>query len=84
MSNSHSEKFLSKLLIGFVFITAAILSILYASFEKSATDDWYLWGIVASLAFNLGLYFLLEAFVHKVKSDLIKRQKHRDQQKAYS
>lgn len=29
-----------------------------------------------------GLYFLLDAFVHKVKSDFIRHQKTRDQQKS--
>lgn len=81
MSDLHKEKYLTKMLMGFVFITIGILIILYASFERAAFDDWYMWGIVASIAVNLGLYMLLQAFVHKVKSDLIKRQKVRDQQK---
>ncbi|MBK5271184.1 MAG: hypothetical protein JJE22_09235 [Bacteroidia bacterium] len=81
MSNKHGEKYITNLLFGFSFITIGILSILFAAFERTHEDDWYLWGIVAALVINTGLYFMLKAFVHKVKSDFIKRQKLRDQQK---
>ncbi|HKB43502.1 MAG TPA: hypothetical protein VKC90_03905 [Chitinophagaceae bacterium] len=84
MSNNHQEKYITKLLFGFTFITAGILLILYAAFERTRQEDWYFWGIVASVLVNAGLYFLLTAFVHKVKSDLIKRQKMREQQKTFT
>jgi hypothetical protein len=81
MSNAHQEKYITKLLTGFVFITVAILVILYAAFERTRQDDWYFWGILASILTCTGLYFLLSSFVHKIKSDLIRRQKQRDQGK---
>jgi uncharacterized membrane protein HdeD (DUF308 family) len=84
MSNNHQEKYITKLLFGFTFITAGILFILYAAFERTRQEDWYFWGIVASVLINAGLYFLLTAFVHKVKSDLIKKQKTREQQKTFT
>jgi len=84
MPNSHQEKFLTKILLGFGFITAGILLIFYTSFERNQTDDWYFWGIVAAFMINLGLYCLLKAFVHKVKSDFIRRQKQREQQKTFT
>jgi uncharacterized membrane protein HdeD (DUF308 family) len=84
MSSNHREKYTTKLLFGFTFITAGILLTLYATFERTREDDWYLWGIVASVLINTGLYLLLTAFVHKVKSDLIKRQKQREQQKTFT
>jgi phosphotransferase system glucose/maltose/N-acetylglucosamine-specific IIC component len=84
MSNTHQEKFITKLLTGFAFVTGAIMVILYASFERTHDEDWYFWGIVASLLINAGLYFLLTAFIHKVKSDFIKRQKQREQQKTFT
>ena len=84
MSNNHQEKYITKLLFGFTFITTGILLILYAAFERTREEDWYFWGIVASVLINGGLYFLLTAFVHKVKSDLIKRQKMREQQKTFT
>jgi hypothetical protein len=84
MSNSHKEKFLSKMLLGFAFVTIAILAIFYACFERTQKDDWYFWGVVASILLNTGLYLLMSAFVHKVKSDLIKRQKVRETQKTFT
>ena len=72
------------MLLGFAFITGGIMFILYAAFERTHQEDWYFWGIVASVLINAGLYSLLNAFVHKVKSDLIKRQKLREQQKTFT
>ena len=84
MSNNHQEKFISKMLFGFASVTAAVFLILYAAFERTQQDDWYFWGIVGSVLINLGLYFLVSAFVHKVKADFIKRQKQREQQKTFT
>ena len=72
------------MLIGFALVTIGILLIHYVAFERSQKDDWYTWGFVASVLINTGLYFLLNAYVHKVKSDLIKRQKQREQQKTFT
>ena len=82
MSNNHQEKFITKMLIGFALITAGILLIVFIAFDRLKTEDWYFWGIVASIVINTGLYLLVSAFVHKVKSDLIKRQKLRELQKS--
>ena len=81
MSN-HEEKYISTLLGGFGAIIAGIMAILYACFERTKYDDWYAWGVFASVLFCGGVYFLLNAFVHKVKADLIRRQKIRLQQKS--
>lgn len=80
MPNNHREKYISKLLIGFTLVIAGIFSILYSCFEKTQVSDWYFWGIIASILICTGLYFLLSSFVHKVKTDLIKKQK-KDRQK---
>jgi len=84
MSNSHQEKYITKLLVGFAFIIGGIMVILYAAFERTKNDDWYFWGIVASLLIITGLFFLLNAFVHKVKSDLIKKQRSKEQHKTFT
>ena len=81
MSN-HEEKYVSKLLMGFGAIIAGVMAILFACFERTKEDDWYGWGVVASVFICGGVYFLLTAFVHKVKADLIRRQKIRQQQKS--
>jgi len=84
MPDRHQEKYITKLLFCFAFVTAGILLILYTAFERSRTDNWYFWGIIAATLINAGLYFLKDAIVHKVKSDLIKRQKLKDQQKSFT
>lgn len=82
MSNSHGEKFLTKLLFGFAFIIGGIFFIMYACFDRVEYDDWYPWAIVASVLICTGLYFLMSAFVHKVKSDFINRQKDKEKQRS--
>jgi uncharacterized membrane protein HdeD (DUF308 family) len=79
---SHEDKFISKLLIGFGAIIGGIMAILYACFERTKQDDWYFWGVVSSLLICFGIYSVLGAFVHKVKSDLIRKQRSLQQQKA--
>ncbi len=84
MSSKHTEKFVTKLLLGFACVTSGIMLIFYVNFERKQDEDWYFWGIVASVLINGGLYFLLNAFVHKIKSDFIKRQRLREQQKTFT
>lgn len=79
---SHEDKYISLLLSGFGSLTAAVMIMVYACFERIRYDDWYYWGLAASALFCLGSYLMLHAFVHKVKSDLSRRNKLRDQFKA--
>lgn len=82
MSSSHQDKFITKLLIGIGLITASIFVILYACFNRTDNQDWYFWGIVASVGMTVGLLLMGSAFVHKVKADLIRRQKQQRDNKA--
>ncbi len=79
---NHEEKFISKILFGFSALIASVLVILYACFERTQYDDWYFWGIIAAVLLCLGVYLMLSGFVHKVKSDLIRKQKVRQMQKS--
>ena len=80
MSN-HEDKYITKLLVGFSCIIGGVMAIMFACFERTKYDDWYFWGIVASLLICLGVYFTASAFTHKMKSDLIRKQKIRKQQR---
>jgi len=84
MSDSHKEKYFVKLLIGFSSIIASMLMIFYSIFELGKNTDWYFWAIVAAFLMCGGIYFSLQAFVHKVKSDFSRRQKQREAQKSHS
>lgn len=79
---SHEDKYISKLLFGFGAVIAGVMSIMYACFERTKHDDWYFWGIVASLLLCAGVYLMGSAFTHKVKSDLIRKQKMRHVQRS--
>jgi hypothetical protein len=82
MSESHSEKYLVKLLIGFGSIISSVFVTYYAIFESGAEKgDWYFWAIVAAFLLCGGIYFSLSAFVHKIKSDFNRRAKQREQHK---
>lgn len=84
MSNSHQEKFITKILFGIALISGGIFVILYAAFNRTAKDDWYFWGIISSVAVNTGVILIGSGYVNKTKSDLIKRQRQREQQKTFT
>ena len=81
MSDSHKESYFVKLLIGFSSIIASFIIIFYAIFELNKDSDWYFWAIFSGFLMCGGIYFSLQAFVHKIKSDFSRRQKQREQQK---
>ena len=84
MRSSHKESYFVKLLLGFSSIIGSIILIFYAIFELSKDSDWYFWAIVAAFLMCGGIYFSLQAFVHKIKSEFSRRQKQREQQKSMS
>ena len=67
--------------MGFLLIDAGILLIMYSA-NKRASDEWLIWGIVSAAVITSGLGVLGNAYIHKVKSDLIRKQKTREQQSA--
>jgi len=77
MNNKHLRKFILNILIGLLFTTGGIFSIVYASFTKTNHEDWIFWAVIASIAINAGLLFIGSGVVHKVKADLIRRQKQK-------
>jgi uncharacterized membrane protein HdeD (DUF308 family) len=79
--SSHSDKYLTKLLFGFAAIIGCVFVIIFACFERTKKDEWYGWGLVASVLLCTGIYLLMEAFVHRVKADFIRRQKSKEQQR---
>ena len=63
--------------LGFLMIDAGILLIMYSA-NNRASDEWLIWGIVAAAIITSGLGLLGNAYVHKVKSDLIRKQRSRE------
>ena len=85
MSNTHQDKYLTKLLIGIALITTSIVILFYTIYERSEKaqkeEDWYLWALGFGVLLVAGIISICQAFVHKIKSDLIRRQKQRDHHK---
>jgi len=76
MPNKHYQKWLLQMPAGFFLVGAGILVIMYSA-NKRASDEWLIWGLISITIFNTGLGLLGNAYVHKVKSDLIRRQRTR-------
>lgn len=77
MSNKHEKKFVINMFIGLIFTTAGIASIIYASFTKDQQHDWIFWAVIPIITVNTGLLFMGSSIIHKVKADLIRRQKQK-------
>jgi uncharacterized membrane protein HdeD (DUF308 family) len=77
MSNKHEKKFLINMLIGFILTTSGVSAIIYSSFTDEHKMDWIFWAAISAIAINAGLLFLGSALIHKVKADLIRRQKQK-------
>lgn len=79
---NHEEKFISKLLFGFGAIIAAVMLTLFVCFERAPIDEWYWWGMAISTLFCTGVYLVASALIHKMKSDMIRKQKMRHMQRS--
>ena len=77
MSNKHEKKFIINMLIGFLFTTTGISSVIYFASIDEHKIDWFLWAVIPVVTINAGLIFLGSAFIHKVKADLIRRQRQK-------
>lgn len=61
---------------GFLIISVGIWVITYSTSSRPH-EEWRVWTTVAIVVLNLGLAILGSAFVHKVKSDLIRKERVR-------
>ncbi|MGZ5222128.1 MAG: hypothetical protein ACXWV6_02645 [Chitinophagaceae bacterium] len=77
MTNKHEKKFLINMMIGFILTTSGISSIIYSAFTDEHKMDWIFWAAISAVAINAGLLFLGSALIHKVKADLIRRQRQK-------
>ena len=78
MSNYHSEKWLFKTILGFLLITGGIF-FMYYSLTHFYRDNWILYSLICSLGVGIGVFLLSSAAVNRVKSDMIKKQKQKQQ-----
>ena len=77
MSNKHEKKFIIYLQLGLILTTAGIGIIIYSAFTAEHKMGWIFWAILSAIVINGGLIFLGSSMIHKVKADLIRRQKQK-------
>ena len=78
MSNYHFERWLYKTVFGF-FLVAGGIFCMYYFLSHFMRKDWILYGLICSAGIGIGVYLLSSAAVNKVKSDMIKKQKVKQQ-----
>jgi len=74
MSNNHIDKWFFKTALGFL-LTAGGLFFMYYSIIELPKMQWILYGVISSLSITIGVFLLSSAAIHKMKADLIKKQK---------
>jgi len=82
MSNKHYQKWLLQMPVGFLLVGAGVIVIMYSA-NKRASDEWLIWGLISATIMTTGLGILGNAYIHKVKSDLIKKQRSRDNRSTF-
>lgn len=78
MSNSHYERWIVKTPVGILFIGGGIFFMYYSLTQLDWKDRWVMYGLISATAVVIGAYMLGGAFINKMKSDMIKRQKARN------
>ena len=78
MSNHHYEKWIFKTPLGFVLIAGGII-FMYYSIVFNGKERWLLYALLCGIAIALGVFLLSSAAINKVKSDMIKKQKIKQQ-----
>ena len=78
MGNHHLERWISKTVTGFLLVGGGIF-FMYYSLSHFMRKDWVLYGLICSVGIGIGVYLLSSAAVNKVKSDIIKKQKVKQQ-----
>jgi len=78
MSNYHFEKWLYKTILGCLLIGGGVFFMYYA-FTHFYRDNWILFGSICAAGVTIGAFLLSSAAVNRVKSDIIKKQKMKQQ-----
>ena len=84
MPNNHSNKYFSKMLLGISLVTAGIFLSMFIVTNITFREDWFFWAFAVAILVNAGLLFLCNSIVHKIKADLIRKQKHLEQRKTFT
>lgn len=78
MANYHFERWIFKTILGCLLIAGGVF-FMYYSLTHFYRDNWFLYGLICAVAVGIGAFLLSSAAVNKVKSDIIKKQKMKQQ-----
>jgi hypothetical protein len=78
MSNYHNERWLIKSVSGFL-LTAGGIFFMYYCLTHFGRIRWETYGLISGFGVAIGVFLISSAAVHKVKADLIKKQKLKQQ-----
>jgi len=78
MSNYHFERWIYKTVFGFLLVAGGIF-FMYYSLSHFVRANWVLHSLICSLGISIGVYLLSSGAINKVKSDMIKKQKVKQQ-----
>jgi len=78
MSNYHFERWLYKTVLGFLLVAGGIF-FMYYSLSHFIRANWILHSIICSVGISIGVSLLSSGAINKVKSDMIKKQKVKQQ-----
>jgi len=78
MSNYHFERWIYKTVFGFLLVAGGVF-FMYYSLSHFIRANWMLHSLICSLGISIGVYLLSSGAINKVKSDMIKKQKIKQQ-----
>ena len=78
MGNYHFEKWLYKTAVGFLLVVGGIF-FMYYSLSHFIRANWILHSLICSVGISIGVFLLSSGAINKVKSDMIKKQKVKQQ-----
>ena len=78
MGNYHFERWLYKTVLGFLLVAGGIF-FMYYSLSHFIRTNWILHSLICSVGIGIGVYLLSSGAINKVKSDMIKKQKVKQQ-----
>ena len=78
MANYHFDRWIYKTILGCLLIAAGVFFMYYA-LTHFYRDNWIFYGSICTTGVCLGAYLLTSGAIHKVKSDMIKKQKMKQQ-----
>ena len=77
MSNYHFERWLYKSILGFLLVAGGVFFMYYAL--THIRGNWVLYASICGAGVAIGALLSSSAAVNKVKSDMIKKQKQKQQ-----